>query len=141
MMARRRMPEYRIWRGMMQRCNNPKAPSFRRYGGRGIKVCGGWLSFDNFFQDMGPRPSEWHSIDRIDGDGPYAKENCRWATPTEQSRNRKNHRWLTHKGETRILAEWAERCGLHPDVLWGRLHRGWPISRALTEPVRKRSAA
>lgn len=80
--------EYRIRRNMLARCRNPNFPCYPRYGGRGITVCQEWQdSFSAFLRDMGPCPSPIHQIDRIDNDGPYCKENCRWVTPTENMHN------------------------------------------------------
>lgn len=85
-------PLYDIWNTMRQRCYNPKATGFKRYGGRGIKVCDRWLeSFWNFVNDIGPRPSPEHSVDRRENDGDYAPDNCHWATRIQQARNRANY--------------------------------------------------
>lgn len=128
-------PEYIAWRSMMDRCYRHAFIGYASYGGRGIVVCDRWrASFVNFYSDMGPRPSPEHSLDRIDNDGPYSPENCRWATRAEQGRNRRTNRPLTHDGETMCVSEWAERFGLSRNTLQRRLDRGWSFERATSEP-------
>lgn len=128
-------PEYRAWAGMKGRCHNPKSKQWHRYGGRGIKVCDKWReSFKDFLADVGPRPSRFHSMDRIDNDGDYEPGNCRWATNKEQSINRSSSRFLTFQGTTLTVTEWANRLGMKQPTLSRRIIHGWSTERALTTP-------
>jgi len=132
-----RSVEYVVWAGMIQRCNNPLHASYHNYGGVGISVCEEWLnSFEQFYADMGPRPSKGHSIERLCTSGPYCKENCCWATRKEQNNNRKSNRVIEFNGETKTLAQWAEHLGISYGCLYRRLSSGWPLERAFTEKVR-----
>lgn len=129
-------PEYRAWHDMHNRCNLPTIAAYKDYGGRGISVCDEWKSFEVFYQDMGPRPSSKHSIDRKDNSLGYSKENCRWATKQEQARNTRQCHLLTFNSETRCLTDWAVHFNLSPNTLTGRLKKGWSINKALTTPAR-----
>lgn len=104
--------EYRVWSGMRARACNQKGKQWAQYGGRGITICERWKnSFQNFYDDMGPRPSNDHSIDRIDNNGPYCKENCRWATRIEQMRNTRTNRFITLNGVTLCASSERTRLG------------------------------
>lgn len=134
-----RSSEWIIWYGMRQRCYYKRHSSYHLYGARGITVCERWQhSFEAFLQDMGPRPSKQHSIERRDGDGHYEPSNCYWATSAEQGRNQRTNRHLEFRGETKTLSDWARTAGLRVALLHGRLKKGWSIERALTEPVHSR---
>lgn len=129
---------YKAWSCMIQRCTNPKRPGYHRYGGRGITVCKRWIKFESFLKDMGDQPPG-HQLDRIDNNGNYRKKNCRWTTPKQQARNRRDNRLITYKGKTQCLAAWAEKFGVSPATLWQRLFKlHWSINKALTTPVKKR---
>lgn len=122
---------YRCWTAMRARCEKTYDPRWSRYGGRGIKVCDRWQDFSNFLEDMGERPSCEYSIERIDNDGHYEPGNCRWATKTEQARNRSTSRLETLNGETKTVAEWAEFYGMDHGLIRGRMWRGWSLEEAL----------
>lgn len=128
-------PEYFIWKQMRNRCNAPGDSHWERYGARGITVCPRWGDFEAFLADMGPRPSPRHSIDRIDNDGPYEPGNCRWATASQQARNKRNSSRVQFQGETYTVADLAEKCGIPYGRLDSRLRKGWSVERAVSEPV------
>jgi hypothetical protein len=130
--------EYITWKSMIGRCYQPTATGFAHYGGRGIAVCDRWRSsFDAFLADVGKRPSEKHSLDRINNNGNYEPGNCRWATLKEQRRNTRANSLLTFRGETRCVTEWAEIFGLNVTTLSCRLRLGWPTEKAFVAPVKK----
>ena len=129
-----KIPEYRVWLSMLDRCRNVKCRGYKNYGGRGISVCKSWLEFKNFFADMGRRTSPKHTIERIDNNGDYSPENCRWASRSDQGRNRRNNRLITYQGKTKPLIEWAEACNISFNALVYRLNAKWPLERALREP-------
>jgi len=133
--GRTQTPEYRAWHGARGRCRNPTDRQYAYYGGRGITVCAEWDDFEVFFRDMGPKPSPRHSLDRIDNDGPYAPWSCRWATATEQLRNRRTTVRLTHEGQSLTLVQWSAVTGIPYTVLKDRVRYGWSAERALSQPV------
>lgn len=131
----RTTPAYRSWKAMIQRCTNPNHQEYPTYGGRGIVVCERWRSFTNFLADMGERPTVKHELDRIEVDGHYAPDNCRWATRGEQCRNMRRNVSLTFNGETLVITDWATRLGLPVGTLQSRFRKGWNVKDILTTPV------
>lgn len=134
-------PEHRHWRKMIDRCTNPNAVQYPRYGGAGISVSPKWLGpdgFQNFLADLGPRPSARHTLDRHpDCRGDYEPGNVRWATSKEQARNTTRSVYVEHEGKRVLLVDLVDRLGLTRETIYGRLRIGWPLDEALTEPVRK----
>lgn len=130
--------EYRTYSGMKTRCYNKKSQAYKNYGARGIKVDDRWLGpdgFINFLNDMGKRPAGKLSLDRIDVNGNYSKENCRWATEKTQANNRRTNVAVTYKGVTKTVSEWAEEFNIGVTTLHARLFKhGWPVEKALTTP-------
>ena len=124
---------YRIYKHMLNRCNNPNDIRYTQYGGRGISICDEWNTFEKFatwannngYQDT-------LSIDRIDVNKDYSPENCRWSTPYEQSCNKTNTRLVTFGGKTQCIAEWAKELNMPYKKLWRRFNLGWDVKRALT---------
>jgi len=117
--------EYRAWKSMQDRCYNNKKKQYHNYGGRGIEVCKEWLeNFETFYKDMGKSP-ENTSLDRIDNNGNYSKENCRWATIKEQANNRSTNRMVTLKGETKTLKQWADTLGVSKSSMRHMITSRW----------------
>jgi hypothetical protein len=131
--------EYKSWDTMKSRCNNPKDPSYTRYGARGITICERWVhSFENFYEDMGERPLEM-SLDRKDNDGDYCKENCRWATRREQQNNRRDTKWIEYHGEIKTINQWAKDLNIGVETLRRRIkNSNWTKEEALTLPLHTR---
>jgi len=125
---------YLIWAKMKHRCH-----AHPNYAGRGIRVCDRWLKFENFLADMGERP-KGKSIDRINNNGDYEPANCRWATPTQQIRNRRNTTIILWKGERRVLGDLADEYQIPVKLVRDRLAVGWSIEKALTMKSQKSSA-
>ena len=127
-------PEYAIWQAIIQRCTNPNARTWNRYGGRGITICERWRSYVNFITDVGKRPSPTLSLDRIDNMRGYEPGNCRWTDIKTQARNTRLNRRLTVNGQSRPITEWAELFGIKPNTIATRLRSGWSEARAVQEP-------
>lgn len=132
-------PTLQTWRAMLRRCQNENAVGYANYGGRGITVCARWQRFDLFLADMGPRPNGT-SIDRIDNNGHYEPGNCRWATDTQQARNKRSNVLYEYEGEPLCVVEIAERSSTRPALLKSRLRNDWSLDRAVSEPARRPSS-
>lgn len=128
-------PEYKSWADMIQRTTNPKCSKWDGYAGRGITVCQRWRKFENFFKDMGKKPSAHYTLERKNNDGNYEPSNCKWATMKEQNRNSSHNHILEFGGKKQCMTAWAEEKGINSHTLFGRLKRGWSVRRALTEKV------
>lgn len=131
----RKTPEYTTYNLMKRRCYDIGSQTFDHYGGRGIKVCDRWLeSFQNFYEDMGPKPSKKHSLDRIDNNSDYCPENCRWATHKQQTNNTRRNVFVEIDGIEKTLAQWSEFYGISYAMVRSRIHNGWPAIEAITTP-------
>jgi hypothetical protein len=121
---------YVVWDNMMRRCTNPNDPRWPLYGGRGIKVCKKWLSFSGFYEDMSD-PPEGLTLDRIDNDGGYSKQNCRWVDIKTQCVNRSTTKWITIGETTKCLKEWSAVSGTPRSTIHNRLNRGMSPEQAI----------
>lgn len=127
---------YGVYGNMKDRCNNPNSDHYHRYGGRGIKVCDRWQGdggFENFYADMGPRPSSLHTLDRINNDGNYEPGNCRWATIDIQANNRNSNVSITLNGETKTIAQWSKVTGIGATTILYRKNAGKTPEECLSE--------
>ena len=127
--------EYRCWISMKGRCLSPSNTGYPYYGGRGIGICKCWHSFENFYSDMGPAPSNQHTIERRNVNEDYSPSNCCWATRKEQSMNRRSNRRVEYRDESRPVAEWIEILGLDEELVRSRLKLGWAFVDAVERPV------
>lgn len=138
-------PEHNSWAGMKDRCLNSKSKYYYNYGGRGIKICDRWLGvygFQRFYEDMGqkPEPKSEYSLDRIDSDGDYCPENCRWADRKTQNGNRRRNIFLAFNGEVHHVSDWGRITGIPGATLLQRFHKGWSIEEILMTPLQDAKA-
>lgn len=124
---------YGVWRGMLDRTENPKHSEYDNYGGRGIQVCARWHLFQLFALDMASGYQRGKQLDRIDNDGDYEPANCRWTDHRSNQRNKRSNHRVTWHGRTLIVQEWAEILGINANTIVHRRRRGWPVDRALSE--------
>lgn len=139
----RDLREYRVWRAMHDRCYSPNVKSYKDYGARGIVIADCWHGrhgFHQFMRDMGARP-KGSTLDRINNNGPYSPDNCRWATRDQQANNKRNNRNITANGKTLTLAQWAKELNCSPAAITRRIKAGMPPENAVTIAVQERPNA
>lgn len=127
-------PTYNSWKGMKQRCENAKDPSYYRYGAKGINVCERWHTFENFLADMGERP-EGTTLDRVKTSGNYEPENCRWADMSTQANNRTVSKRYEYQGEVHTVREWSDSLGINLNTLVARVRRYGSMLEAMSRPI------
>lgn len=126
------------WASMRGRCRNPTDDAWKWYGGRGITICERWDKFENFLADMGEKP-KGKTIDRVNNDLGYSKENCEWRTHKEQCNNRRSNVILEFDGRSQNITQWAAELNIGMRTLWARIKNNWSVERALTAPLRERN--
>ena len=126
---------YKLWASMKARCNISTATGYENYGGRGIAVCDRWESFLAFYEDMGEPPTGY-SLDRVNPDGHYEPDNCRWVPIADQLRNQRDLVYMVHNGKRQCLSVWARELGVPDNTLRSRIRYGWPVEKILTTPAR-----
>lgn len=133
--------EYTTWQKIKDRCYNTNSPFYSDYGGRGISMCEEWKdNFSKFLEDVGKKPSNSHSIDRIDNNLGYFKENCKWSTKKEQANNRRSNKMITFNSKTQSLTEWCEELNLNYGMVKSRINKlKWSIEDSFTIPSRKQA--
>ncbi len=126
--------EYISWASIKQRCTNPNHDAYKNYHDRNIKICQLWeYSFEEFYCDMGPRPSKLHSIERIDNDNGYYPNNCKWGLQEEQENNKRTNRRLVFNGHNLTITQWSKELKVSRHFIFERLKRGWSIEDTLTK--------
>lgn len=128
---------YNKWSSMKTRCYSSHSKDYKNYGGRGVKICEEWLDYKYFREwSLSSGYIEGLTIDRMDNDGNYEPNNCKWLTMAEQQRNKRNNRIITYNGESLTLVEWGEKCHIHPDRIGARLNSGWSVEDSLFTKVK-----
>lgn len=126
-------PLYKKWKIIRNRCNNPKHEHYKYYGGKGIKMCDRWNDFNNFYDDMFPTYKKGLTIERINPNGGYQPDNCKWDTVKNQARNKTNNRIITYKGITGCVSMICEHFGIKSSIVYRRLNKGWSIENAFNK--------
>lgn len=129
-------PEHISWSAMKERCLTSSNPGYIDYGGRGITICDRWMSFEKFYEDMGPRP-KGASLGRIDNNGPYDPSNCRWETAEQQANNRRVSNIINIDGESLTISQWSRKVGIKRVTIAARIRLGWDAYLAISTPTRK----
>ncbi len=132
--------EFNILANMKMRCYNKKNPAYKYYGARGIGITKKWLAKNgiiNFISDMGLCPSKKHSLDRIDNERGYSKENCRWTDSTTQANNTRKNIFIKHKDKTLTISQWSRETGLKYRTIHDRHGKGWPVEKIFKQPNSK----